>query len=62
MYFDIGQVYPERLEHFRRQAFALGNNAEQDMLGADIVVSETLGLFLSEYDAAPRSLGEGLPH
>jgi hypothetical protein len=32
------------------------------MLGSNVVVSETLSFFLSEYDAAPRSLGERLPH
>src|SRR5579862_1020244 len=59
---DFCQIDAERLEHFGRQALAFGNDPEQNVLGPDIVISETLRLFLSEYDTPPRSLGEGLPH
>ncbi len=58
----LREVDAERFEHFGGQALALGNNAEQNVLRSDIIVSETLRLFLSEHDAAPRSLGEWLPH
>ena len=59
---DLCEIYPQGLEHFGRQAFALGDNAEQDVLGADVVVAESLGLFLSQHNAAPRALGERFPH
>ena len=59
---DLGQVDAERLEHFGREALALGNDPEQDMLGSDVVVTEPLGFFLSQDDTAPRSLGERFPH
>jgi len=32
------------------------------VLGSYVIVAETLRFFLSKYDAATRSLGEGLPH
>src|SRR5215469_382297 len=59
---NLRQVDTQRFQHFRGQAFAFGDDAEQDVLGSDIVVSEALGFFLSKNDAAPRSLSEGLPH
>ena len=59
---DFREIDAQRFEDFRGQALAFGDNAKQNVLGSDIVVSETLRFFLSEHDAAPRSLGEGLPH
>src|SRR4051794_3365537 len=32
------------------------------MLGAHIILTQTRGLFLSEKDHSPHSLGESLPH
>ena len=59
---NLGQVDAERLEDFGRQALALGDDAEQDVLGPDVVVAEPLRLFLRQHDAAPRALGERFPH
>src|SRR3954468_19126487 len=38
------------------------NQAEQDVLGADVVVVEHPGLFLSQDDDAPRAVGESFKH
>ena len=59
---DLGEVDAERLQHLSGEALALGDDAEQNVLGSDVIVAEALRFFLSEHDAAPRSLGEGLPH
>src|SRR5580698_3198305 len=59
---DLRKVDAKGLEDFGGQAFALGDNPKQNMLGSNVVVSEALRFFLSKHDAAPRSLGEGLPH
>jgi len=59
---DLRQVDAKRLEHFGREALALGNYSVQDMLGPDVVVTEALGFFLSQDNTAPRSLGERFPH
>ena len=40
----------ERLEHARGEALLLAQQAEQDVLGADVVVLERPGLFLGEDD------------
>ncbi len=58
----LGKIDAERLEHFRRKTLAFGDDAEQNVLGPDVIVSETLRFFLSEHDAASRSLGERFPH
>ena len=58
----LRQVDAERLEHFGREALALGDDAEQDVLGPDVVVAEPLRFFLREHDAASRSLGKRFPH
>ncbi len=59
---DFGEIDAERFQDLSREALALGNDAKQNMLGSNVVVAETLRFFLSKHDAAPRSLGEGLPH
>src|ERR1019366_2683560 len=43
-------------------ALALANQAEQDVLGADVVMVEQHRLFLSQDDNPPRFLGEPLEH
>ena len=58
----FGQVDAQGLEDFRRQALALGDDPEQDVLGPDVVVPEPLRLFLSEHDAPPSAFGERFPH
>ena len=59
---DFRQVDTERLEDLGREALALGDDAEQDVLGPDVVVTEPLRFFLSQDDAAPRAFGERFPH
>ena len=52
----------ERLERLGGDALALVDQAEQDVLGADVVVVEHLRLFLGEDDNATGSVGESLEH
>ena len=56
------EVHAEGLEHFGREALPFGNDAEQDVLGSDVVVAEPLRFFLRQDDAASGSLGERFPH
>jgi hypothetical protein len=58
----FGQVDTERLEDFRREALALGDDPEQNVLGSDVIVPEPLRFFLGEHDAAPRAFGKRFPH
>ena len=50
----------ERLEHARGQPLLLAQQAEQDVLGADVVVLEYPGLLLSEDDHLAGPFGEAL--
>ena len=50
----------ERLEDARGKPFLLAQQAEQDVLGADVVVLERPRLVLREDDDLPGSLGESL--
>ena len=59
---DLRQVDAEGLQHFGGEALAFADDAEQDVLGSDVVVAEALRFFLRQHDAAPRALGEWLPH
>ncbi len=59
---NLRQVDAERLQHFGGEALAFGDDAEQNVLGSDVVVTEPLRLFLSEDDAASRAFGERFPH
>ena len=59
---DFRQVDTERLEDLGREALALGDDPEQNVLGPDVIVTEPLRFFLSEHDAAPRAFGERFPH
>ena len=52
----------ERLEGLRRDAFALVDQSEQDVLGTDVVVIEKAGLLLREDDHPSGSVGEALEH
>ena len=52
----------ERLERLGGDAFALVDQAEQDVLGADVVVVEHPGLFLGQDDNPPGAVGEPLEH
>src|SRR5262249_59280197 len=50
----------ERLEDPRRQSLLLAEQAEQDVLGADVVVLERASLFLGQDDYLSGSLCESL--
>ncbi len=50
----------EALEHAGGEPLLLAKEAEQDVLGADVVVLEGAGLVLGENDDLPGSLGEAL--
>ena len=52
----------ERLERLGGDALTLVDEAEQDVLGADVVVVEHLGLFLGQDDDATSSVGKSLEH
>jgi len=43
-------------------AFTLVDEAEQDVLGANVVVVEHAGFFLGQHDNAPCSVGKPLKH
>ena len=55
---DLVQLDAEVGEHLRGDAIALAHEAQQQVLGADVVVVEALGLFLREREHPPRPLGE----
>ena len=52
----------ERLEHARGEALLLAEQAEQDVLGADVVVLEDPGLLLGEDDHLAGPFCEALEH
>jgi hypothetical protein len=52
----------EGLERLRGDALALVDQAEQDVLGPDVVVVEHPGLFLGQDDHPTGSVGETLEH
>ncbi len=58
----LREVDAQGLEHFGREALTFGDNAEQNMLGPDVVIAEPLRLFLGQHDAAPRAFGKRFPH
>jgi hypothetical protein len=52
----------EGLQRLRGDALTLVDQAEQDVLGADVVVVEHPGLFLGQDHNPPRAVGESLEH
>jgi hypothetical protein len=54
---DRVQAYPQRLQRLGRDTFALAGQAEQEMLGADVIVIEPPGLLLSQNNNTPRPVG-----
>jgi hypothetical protein len=52
----------ERLEQASRETLLLAQQAEQDVLGADVVVVEPPRLVLRQHDDLARPLGEALEH
>ena len=55
---DLGQLDVHVLEHARGDALALAHQAEQQVLGADVVVVEALGLVLRQGEDLARSVCE----
>src|SRR6201995_3391351 len=53
---------PERLERLGRNTLALVNEAEQDVLRANVVVVQHPGFFLSQDNNRPRPVGKPLEH
>ena len=52
----------EALQRLRGDAFALVDQPEQDVLGADVVVVEHPGLFLGQDDDAPCAVSKSFEH
>ena len=52
----------EALQSLGRDALALVDQAEQDVLGSDVVVGEHAGLFLGQHDHPTGSVSEPLEH
>src|SRR5262249_51397148 len=55
-------AHAERLEHARCQALVLAQQAEEEVLGADVAVAERPRLVLREDDDLAGPLGEPLEH
>ncbi len=53
---------PQGFQGLRRHAFTLVDEAQQDVLGADVVVIEHPGFFLSQDHNPPRPVGKPLEH
>ena len=49
-------------EGFGRDAFALVDQAEQNVLGTDVVVVQHSGFFLSKHNYPSRPVGKPLEH
>ena len=49
---NLGRVGAQRLEHARGDALALAHEAEQDVLGADVVVAELARFLQGEFEHA----------
>ncbi len=56
------QADAQRLQSLGRHALALVDQPQQDVLGADVVVVQHPGLFLSQDHNSPRPVGEPLEH
>jgi hypothetical protein len=56
------QVRAELDQHLRGHAVALTDEAEQDVLGADVVVIEPPGFFFGQLHSTPRPVGKPLQH
>jgi len=59
---DLPQVDVEILEDVGRDAAALLDQAEEHVLGADVLVVETLGLLIGQLHHLPRPVRETLVH
>jgi hypothetical protein len=52
----------ERLERFGGDTLTFVDQAEQDVLGPDVVVVEQARLFLRQHDHSASSIGEAFEH
>ena len=59
---DLLDGHFEPVEHARRHALLLAEQAEQQVLGADVVVLERPGLFLREDHDLSGAFGEAFEH
>ena len=59
---DRLQADAQRLQRPGGDTLALTDQAEQDVLGTDVVVAEHPGLFLSQDHNPPRPVGKPLEH
>src|SRR5258707_7988519 len=57
-YADLIQLNAEVAQYFGGDPFSFTHKAEQEVFGANIIVLEALGLFLSETQDLPGPLGE----
>src|SRR4030081_569598 len=55
---NLGQVHAEVAQYFGSDPFSLAYKTQQEMFGADIMMSEALRFFLSEAQDLPGLLGE----
>src|ERR1700733_622409 len=55
-------IDPEQLQRPGCHPAVLADEAEQDVLGPDVVMVQHPGLFLGQYYDAPRPVGEPLEH
>ena len=55
---DVLEVDVQIGEHRRRHAFALADQAEEDVLGADVLVVQTGRLFAGHLQDLPDTIGE----
>ena len=56
------QADPQGLQRLGRHALTLVDQAKQDVLGADVVVVEHPGFFLSQHHNSPRPVGKPFEH
>src|SRR6266705_2384181 len=55
---NLVQVHAEIAQYFGGDPFSLTYKTEQEMFGADVIMLEALGFFLSETQDLPGPLGE----
>jgi hypothetical protein len=59
---DCGQADSQRFQRLGRYAVVFADQAEQDVLGADVVVVEHSGFFMRQPHNTPRLVGKPLVH
>src|SRR5260221_382407 len=55
---NLGQVHAEAAQYAGSNSFPFAYKTEQEMFGADVIMLEALGFFLSETQDLPGPLGE----